>query len=310
MKRLLIFSCLTLTLAMSACDDDSEDVTSVPVIITSENAPRVAGSVWNTTADANDLGQISEKTIKDLTETAEQSQAATVSATALGISFDFPVDCNTGSVNISWGDGDNNAQPTPGDTFTFEFMACNLESAEATLNGTLSLTLKPVVGMDPTKIGLAADIRFSSLEVATGGKQFIADGDATLTAGALAQDNRSALGIRLSGNALTLSQASIVATLSDYSLLKTVDPLAQNRPYMVQLSGTLATTELGGSVVFNTEQALQGIGDAPPNSGVVLIQGSNLTDGLNATLSVTAIGEGKVRLDLDATTETSWDQIL
>jgi hypothetical protein len=304
MKRLLIFLSFVLPLAMSACDNDSEDATTTPLIITSENAPQVTGAVWHTTADANDLGQISEKTIEDLTERAEQSQATTVSATALGISLDFPVNCDTGSVNISWGDGDNNTKPTPGDTFTFTFTACTLESVEATLSGTMSLTLKPVVGTDPTRIGLAADIIFSNLQVATDGKQFVADGDATLTAGALVQDNTSLLSVRFSGNSLTLRQANNSAKLSGYLLLKTIDPLAQTRPYTVQLSGTLATTALGGSVVFNTEQSLQGVGDEPPNSGVLLIQGNN------ATLRVTAIGEGKVRLELDATIETTWDQIL
>jgi hypothetical protein len=310
MKRLLIFLSLVLPLAMSACDDKSEDVPITPLTITSENAPQVTGAVWHTAADANDLGQISDKTIEDLIERAEQSQAATVSATALGISRDFLVNCDTGSVNISWGDGDNNTKPTPGDTFTFMFTACALASVGATLGGTMSLTLKPEIGTDPTRIGLAADIRFSNLQVATDGKQFVADGDTTLTAGALVQDNTSLLGVRLSGNSLTLRQANNAATLSSYSLLKIVDPLAQTRPYTVQLSGTLATTELGGSVVFNTEQALQGVSDEPPNSGVLLIQGSNLTGGVNATLRVTAIGEGKVRLELDATTETTWDQIL
>jgi hypothetical protein len=310
MKRLLIFLSLVLLLALSACDDDGEDVTTTPLTITSENAPQVAGAVWNTTADANDLGQISEKTIADLTERAEQFQAATVSATALGISLDFPENCDTGSVNISWGDGDNNTKPTPGDTFTFMFTACALGSVGATLSGTMSLTLKPEVGTDPTRIGLAADIRFSNLQISTNGEPFVADGDATLTAGALVQNNTSLLGVRLSGNSLTLRQVNDAATLSSYSLFKTVDPLAQTRPYTVQISGTLASTELGGSVVFNSEQALQGFGDEPPNSGVLLIQGINLTDGLNATLRVTAIGEGKVRLELDATTETTWDQIL
>lgn len=310
MKRLLIFLSLVLTLAMSACDDDSEDVTTTPLTITSENAPQVTGAVWNTTADANDLGQISEKTIEDLIKRAEQSQAASVSATPLGISLNIPVNCDSGSVSISWGDGDNNTIPTPGDTFTFVFTQCNLGSAGATLTGTMSLTLKPEVGSDPTRIGLAADIIFSSLQVTIDSEQFIADGDATLTAGALVPENTSLLGVRLTGNSLTLRQANKTATLSGYSLLKTVDPLAQTRPYTVQLSGTLTTTELGGSVVFNTEQALQGVGDAPPTSGVLLIQGSNLTNGLNATLRVTAIGEGKVRLELDAATETTWDQIL
>lgn len=310
MKRLLIFLSLVLTLAMSACDDDSEDVTTTPLTITSENAPQVTGAVWNTTADANDLGQISEKTIEDLIKRAEQSQAASVSATPLGISLNIPVNCDSGSVSISWGDGDNNTIPTPGDTFTFVFTQCNLGSAGATLTGTMSLTLKPEVGSDPTRIGLAADIIFSSLQVTIDSEQFIADGDATLTAGALVPENTSLLGVRLTGNSLTLRQANKTATLSGYSLLKTVDPLAQTRPYTVQLSGTLTTTELGGSVVFNTEQALQGVGDAPPTSGVLLIQGSNLTNGLNATLRVTAIGEGKVRLELDAATDTTWDQIL
>lgn len=310
MKRLLIFLSLVLTLAMSACDDDSEDDTTSPLTITSENAPQVTGAVWNTTADANDLGQISEKTIEDLIKRAEQSQAASVSATPLGISLNIPVNCDSGSVSISWGDGDNNTIPTPGDTFTFVFTQCNLGSAGATLTGTMSLTLKPEVGSDPTRIGLAADIIFSSLQVTIDSEQFIADGDATLTAGALVPENTSLLGVRLTGNSLTLRQANKTATLSGYSLLKTVDPLAQTRPYTVQLSGTLTTTELGGSVVFNTEQALQGVGDAPPTSGVLLIQGSNLTNGLNATLRVTAIGEGKVRLELDAATETTWDQIL
>ncbi|MEN8129751.1 MAG: hypothetical protein ABFS45_06060 [Pseudomonadota bacterium] len=310
MKRLLIFLSLVLPLAMSACDDDNEDVTTTPLTITSENAQQVTSAVWNTTADANDLGQISEKTIEDLIIRAEQSQAATVTATALGISLDFLVNCDSGSVNISWGDGDDNTKPTPGDTFTFKFLECFLESAGATLNGTMSLTLKPEVGTGPTRIGLAADIRFSSLQVSTDSEQFIADGDATLIAGALVPEDTSLLGVRLSGDSLTLKQANNAATLSGYSLQKTIDPLVQTRPYTVQLNGTLATTELGGSVEFNTEQVLQGVGDEPPTSGVLLIQGSNLTNGLNATLRVTAIGEGKVRLELDATTETTWDQIL
>jgi hypothetical protein len=310
MKRLLIFLSLVLTLAMSACDDDSEDVTTTPLTITSENAPQVTGAVWNTTADANDLGKISEKTIEDLIKRAEQSQATSVSATPLGISLNIPVNCDSGSVSISWGDDDNNMMPTPGDTFTFIFTACNLGSAGATLTGTMSLTLKPEIGTDPTRIGLAADIRFSGLQVSTNGEQFIADGDATLTAGALVPENTSLLGVRLSGNSLTLRRANNAATLSAYSLLATVNPLVETRPYTAQLNGTLTTTELGGSIVFNTEQALQGVGDEPPTSGVLLIQGSNLTDGLNATLRVTAIGEGKVRLELDASTETTWDQIL
>ncbi len=312
MKQPLIFLSFVLALMISACDGDSddEDASTTLLPLTSENAPQVTGAVWDTSSDAIELGQISEKTIEELTERAEQSLASTVRATILGISLDIPLNCNSGSVNINWGDNDENTQATPGDTFTFVFTQCLLDSAGATLNGTMSLTLKPEVGTEPVRIGLIADIRFSDLQVSSASEQFVANGDATLTAGALVPENTSLLGIVLSGNSLTLSQPNNSATFSGYSLQATFNPLTKPEPYTIQLNGTLTTTELGGSVRFSTEQALQGVGDQPPESGVILIQGSNLVGGGNATLRVTAIGQGKVRLELDADTEIPWDDIL
>ena len=324
MKSLLILSSMFLLLAITACDDDDDDCDGCPPFsITTENAPGVTRGVMNTTSDLIDLSELSRDTVEDITKAAEedaQSRATSVSATAKGISLSIPFDCDSGSADVSWGDNDENTASSAGDTFGLKFNNCVLQDDGATLNGTMSLSVSAVVDLQPTsEIGLAIAINFQNLEVSRGTKVQVLQGDVAISPSAVVENDNSLVVVSISGNSLTLSEPNNneTSTLTSYSVQHTVDPKIDPQPYRDQLSGTLATTELSsGSVNFRTDpqQPFTGTGDNPPEAGLMTLEATNVTvsdiSGLNATLTVQAIGDGKVRLDLNAMTEANWDQIL
>lgn len=92
------------------------------------------------------------------------------------------------------------------------------------------------------------------------------------------------------------------ATLSDYLLTQTINVATLEQ--VISTAGTLTSTELEGSVSFETLQDFVIFGDDNPSSGQILISDAN------SSVLVTVLDNMSVQLEVDLDRDGTIDQTI
>lgn len=177
-------------------------------------------------------------------------------------------DFNNGTTTISGEVSDPNAL-TVGDEITIQFDNCELEGD--VLNGTITMT---ITGLSPDfdfvpPYTLGVNIVLSVFSINDGVLVVSADGDMSMV---LTENLNGDEILELSGNSLTAWSGSEVETLTNYHYDVTSN--MGTGAYSIDLNGTLASTVIGGSVIFESTQTFTGnefVGDGNPVAGILWI---------------------------------------
>lgn len=294
-------------------DGDGGQAVGAPVAITAANQTAVAGTAVGAVTTMIDIGELSTQLIQALSAGLPRAAARGAAALVPGI-------CQTGTLDVTLTETPPVDQINVGDSAVATFSECAVpdEAGLATFNGTITFQVTRVseASLEFPNPPFDVDLTFTFGNLST------TDDLGTTTIGGgfvlnLATQDGIVLNTEVSGSSLSLaeqsSSGSFTATLTSF-LLAIADNQATGA-YSIDSNGTVSTTELGGSVTFDTTTPLSGSGDTRPDAGVMLIEGAG-----GSTLTLTVLDSSFVEMVLDedgadgatppSDPETiSWDQL-
>jgi hypothetical protein len=212
------------------------------------------------------------------------------------------VPCDTGEATITWNDADDNLDLSTGDTLDAVFDMCFFADTGTTLDGAMSFTNLVVVG-DPDFVTapwqFAITFSFDNLSGTDSSGTATIDGSLNID---MASDDNIVIDLSVGTSSLTAQESGISATLSDYLLTQTID--LNTLMQTINADGVLTSTELEGSVTFETMQDFVIIADDNPSSGQILIADAN------SSVLVTVLDNMSVQLEIDLTRDGTIDQTI
>ncbi len=264
--------------------------------ITAANAQDITVTVLEAVTSTVEIVSLVDVIGLPLTSTTNQGLAKAFVADI----FADTTACDTGEVTTTWNDADNNLAISTGDTFDILFDMCFIAELGATLDGASSLTNMVVTGDPFIQIvpwSLATTFGFDNLSATDSVDTVIIDGNLDLV---LSSDDNVVVDFSIATDALTAQQSGISETLSDYVLTQTLDLNALTQ--VVSTSGTFTSSELEGSVTFETLEDFMVMGDDNPFSGELLINDSS------SSVLVTVLDNISVQLDIDLDLDGTIDE--
>jgi len=266
--------------------------------ITAANAQDITVSVLEAVTSTVDIVDIVDVVGLPIASATNQRFAETLVADIIAET----TACDTGEVTTTWNDADNNLAISTGDTFDILFDMCFIAEEELTLDGTSSLSNMVVTG-DPffqiVPWGLATTYGFDNLAATDSVDTVIIDGILDLVT---SSDDNVVVDFSIATNSLTAQQSGIGETLSAYVLTQTVDLNALTQ--VISTSGIFTSTELGGSVTFETLEDFVVMGDDNPSSGELLISDSG------SSILLTVLDNISVQLEIDLDLDGTIDATL
>jgi hypothetical protein len=211
------------------------------------------------------------------------------------------VSCDTGEVTVTWNDADNDLDLSTGDTFDAEFDMCFFADSGQTLDGAVSFTNIVIVGEPDVITPWRFAITFSFDNLSGTDSSGTATIDGSLDVDLSSQDG-VIIDLSVGTTSLTAQESGISVTLSNYLLTQTINLATLEQ--MISADGTLTSTELEGSVDFETLQEFVIFGDDNPSSGQILISDAN------SSVLVTVLDNMSVQLEIDLTRDGTIDQTI
>ncbi len=221
------------------------------------------------------------------------------------VATDIPygvVSCDPGEMTVMWDDADNDGALSTGDTVDAFFDMCFFADTDTTLDGAISFTNILIEGDPVNEIApwrFAMTFSFDNLSATDSSGTATVDGSLDLDLGTL--DN-VVIGLSVGTASLTAQDSGISVTLSDYLLAQTIN--VSNLEQVISADGTLTSTDLEGSVSFETLQEFVVLGDDNPSSGQILISDAN------SSVLVTVIDNMSVQLEIDVDADGTIDQTI
>lgn len=317
---------LVLTGMLSACsgggggsdDSPAPAPTSAPVVITSTNATKISAEAYDATISTRNLGAnglggagitaavvdsnedsfdlfaFTRQQISRLPELSAQFAGNTLSAVTISATT---IDCESGGTITVSGEVADTQVVTAGDILTIELNNCADISGQ--LNGQLSVRFNSISG-DQLGEALNFDVSLTMVDfsVVQSGVTSTGNGDMTLAIRSLSDSEIEA---SLTGNSLTLTENGTTSTLSNFSIVETLNEATGASS--ANSRGTLQSTEIGGSLSFETTVPFQSVGDDYPFVGTLVITGGN-----GSSLEFVTFDAANVRLDIDADGDGSFDE--
>ena len=273
--------------------------------ITAANAQDITVSVLEAVTSTVDIVDIVDVIGLPIASTTNQRFAKALAADIIAET----IACDTGEVTTTWNDADNNLAISTGDTFDILFDMCFIAEQELTLDGTSSLSNMVVTG-DPffqiVPWGLATTYGFDNLSATDSVDTVIIDGTLDLVT---SSDDNVVVDFSIATDSLTVQLSGASETLSDYMLIDTLDLNALTE--VISTSGIYTSTELEGSVTFETLEDFIVMGDDNPSSGILLISDSSssvlltVLDNINVQLDIDLDLDGMI----DETMVVTWDEL-
>ena len=308
LKQLIKSGCVvTATGLLVACGGGSGGgsvgtAAAAPVAVTSVNATQVAsaslgasdGLTGNTSgvlgivpaavgatpsADVNIV-----ETIIDQVRKAPQSGSSGVSIAAVQ---NVNQNCDSGTLNVSFNDSDNSATLTTGDSVSMSANNCTFSGV--TMNGTISISNVVVAGDQITPpYSMQFTLATSGFSVSSGREIAALNGSSTISEstsdGITFTTSSSGAGIQVTAGGETL-------TLTNFQITE-VENQATGA-YSVDISATISSSLLGGSVTVTTDAPLSGVYPFEADAGQITCTGDN------SSVTITVIDSTSVQLDVD-----------
>lgn len=213
-----------------------------------------------------------------------------------------PCDFGTGSVTID-DVGDPGLSQDDSATLTFGGCVIDADGIPITMNGSISFTATTV-----TSTGFALVCTFTDFSVTVLGATVIVRGGFTLE---LNSDDGDTFTAVVHGTYFNVTaQAGVQAfsgTISDFRLERTYTE--STGAYSVSNQATIAGTQLGGEVTFETTVPFTGTDPNDPDAGTLIVTGA---DNCSATIIALNNVDVQILVDLDgdgntdATINTTW----
>lgn len=299
-------ACTLVVNALAACGGgDSSGGDSVPkAAITADNAEQAASVVVKTSSGVQDLGDASsgltggvlprsavtgsiEVNVRTLSNLVIES-AGNLEAVTVGPETEpCPV---SGSITFIANIQDpNGEQVSPGDSVSLTANGC--ADGNSVVNGTITLVINRFsIGPSGIPFDFSASVTIAGFSIAEGSETSAVNGDMTIS---LASKDGVTTTTGLSGNSISVSFNGDTSSLFAFAFNTTVND--SNGAYTLSSNGTVDAAELGGAVTFQTVVPFQGVGEAYPDSGEMLITGAD-----NSLIRLVVIDSVNVRLDVDA----------
>ena len=322
MKQLLRKSVIAVAVALlvAACSSSDSDggLTAgignlEPAVITSQNAPDIAGLVTEValgegvftsifspdfpvgaSIPGTAFSPVMKLILSATMKTASPSQLLATSAGRTDCAVSGTVDVQ---VDIS--------DPTTlsiNDTFAFEFSACD-DGAGAVLNGGMTITIVDIDGDTTTgNMLLGMRLEFFAFTVTEGGETTTAQGSMTIE---IDTSMPPVTTIAISTRAFVTSTAGTEEVLSNLTIEITEDASVFPVSVTVVTSFTVSSPRIGGSVTVTTSLALQSMGEGYPFVGELRITGAE-----NAVIVMVALDANTVRLEIDINGDTAIDETI
>jgi hypothetical protein len=206
-----------------------------------------------------------------------------------------PGDASKGTISVRFDDKNDDGEFTNGDSIEATFNNCLSDQDGSTTSGKVTFKITNVVGFPLLQItpwSFVADAIFTGFRFNFPGRPpFSLDGPLRWSQ---TQNTRDESVIAASGNNLNVVSSNDNLTLSNYSVTFTENDAT--KAYSEYGTETVSSTALGASFVMTVDKNKPLTGTDPnfPDSGVITVLGEN------STLTLTAIDNVNVRLDLDS----------
>lgn len=269
-------------------------------VITSQNVPAIAGAVVGATEGTQsiaDLGGLAAPVGPGALPVQEANAGAPPTA-EVTIGPDMTPCLVTGTQTFSAEIADP-ATMSGGDSISLLFSLCD-EGDGTVMDGGFDFIVQsfqgdPLTGAFLFNVGVTV----SGLSMTEGGETTTLSGDMTLTVDTL---NPPSAAISVYGSSLTVLSGVETGSLSEFSIVTTVDPLAGTT--LFELNGYLMSSEFTGDVHFSTTAALQLDVAGDPSTGEVVITGAD-----GATITMRIVSAQQVELDIDLDGDGSIDEM-
>lgn len=317
------------TVLIAACGGSSDDGgaltggtgSAAPAVITSQNAPDIAGVVANValgqgiftsiitpglpiTAGGPDIAfaPVMKPVMSATMKTASPSQLYATSAGREDCAVSGTVDVQ---VTIS-----DPAQPSINDTFVFEFSNCD-DGSGVVVDGGMTITIVGIGGDAASgNFLLGMQIEFSAFAVTEAGETTSATGTINIE---IDTSNPPVTTISVSTSALVTTSAGTEEVLTNFTVEITEDASTFPVAVTVETSFTISSPRIGGTVTVTTSLSLQSMGEDYPFVGELRIEGAD-----RAVIVMIALDANTVRLEIDIdgdgapdeTIDLTWDELM
>ena len=306
---------LTLLTACGGGGGGDAPVQASPAVITSANAPAIAGEAADSvmaTAEVDDLlglgggFTITSKTSPLGTDFLKSSIERGIMQAAIGPET---VLCGAGgSITVSG----QLAEPTTltaGDFVSTVFDNCD-DGQGVVIDGSFEFRVDAFSGdFTSGTFALTVTLTVSNFAVTDDGDLETVNGSVTLTLDTSAAPQNS---VTLSGNSLTVSDASGTGTLSNFSTTVSQNDGVVPAAITFESSATMTSSEFEGSVSYTTPVPFQASEGEYPFMGELLVTGAEgaavrliALDNVNCRIEVDLDGDGA----FDESVDTTWDEI-
>ncbi len=243
------------------------------------------------------------------------AQDALLSSGLTGVAITDYLPCtnngiNSGGINIT-GNVSVSGQLNPGDSLTLTFSTCNDNGV--VLTGTMSITFTQISaafdGYPPYTLGIT--VQLTNFSVSAGGLVITSNGDIAML---MEEDSSGNETFQLSGSSLIAASGAYSEVITNYAYNF---QYSASGAYSATMQGTLATTQINGSISYTTITPFTGndyVGTSNPTAGELHITTS--ADNSQAWLIAQADGNSVV-IDIDTdgdnvvdnTVYTTWTEM-
>ena len=269
--------------------------------VVSENAQDTAQSVTGavSTVQARNMG-IVDLIIWQVEKNQELETVLLPDQQIVGAVYNNALACDFGgNVSGSWNDVDNNSALSSGDSFTFTYNNCRMESngTLGTISGSMSMHFNAFSAGDGINGSFDVSVTLNNLVLILPGDTETVHGDMRLSANFSIQS----LAFTATGKSLSYVDGSNVSrTLANYSMtFSTPDALLT---WSYRFNGKLTCSQtLGGTISFQTIVPFSGSSTDYADSGELEVTGAIPAGAqYNSSLYITVRSNTEVQLDIDA----------
>lgn len=285
--------------------------------ITLANAPTIASAVMTATYESSDLGAFADlsgglggagvvktgnvfsKVGQVQIETTKPLLTESQIGTFLAPIGPIEEACAVAGSTVVSGNILNADTLSVNDVITIQFNDCN--DGFSVVDGTMSITIRSFSGdFVGGSVSFEVTVTLTAFSVTELGVTSTANGDITI---GMNLPNTGPMTMTISSQNLTIAEGASSATLANFSLSQTIDPITGT--YSLTVSGRVSSSAFEGAVDFTTGVTLQGIGQDSAYVGEIVITGD-----AGASIRVVILDGEFIRLDIDLNGDGVTDEVV